>query len=334
VPNSQHLISSRSYFPPVTAQPGRRLHIARSFRAKGNFDEVVAEEIRRLDGTMAKQTNLLDDGRKHIVDYADDGITFVGEKWFAKPDCCMDPVLQSDMRWFADAKHTVAHANVLNGDGTHTITDFDISEHVLRLEQQPQYGSVPGTTIEAYYLGSYKLRYRAKCDYSSDHVEYLREDGTLSYTLSMSYGLVTIKYFDNTGKKQVLEQTWYRNTDTTDGVTKHTYVLSDVTLTDAEGNKTRMLTVNHEGRAYHEELYDATINGVKYKEVDNFYSPDGTLSESRFWNTSVDHPYDKSEPHTAAENLRVTVPVGVLAMRVQIDEDLPVPYPQRGEGGM
>jgi hypothetical protein len=162
----------------------------------------------------------------------------------------------------------------------------------------------------------------------------LREDGTLSYTLSMSYGLVTIKYFDNTGKKQVLEQTWYRNTDTTDGVTKHTYVLSDVTLTDAEGNKTRMLTVNHEGRAYHEELYDATINGVKYKEVDNFYSPDGTRNESRFWNTSVDHPYDKSEPHTAAENLRVTVPEGVLAMRVQIDEDLPVPYPQRGEGGM
>jgi hypothetical protein len=243
-------------------------------------------------------------------------------------------VVQSDMRWFADAKHTVAHNNVLNGDGSNTITDFDISEHVLRLEKQPQYGSIPGTEIEAYYPGNYKLRYKAKCDYSYDHVEYLREDGTLSYTLSMSYGMVTIQYFDETGKKLVLEQVWYRNTDTTGGVTTHTFVLSDVTLTDDQGNKTRMLTVNHEGHAYHEELFDATINGVKYKEVDNFYSPDGTLNESRFWINAVDHPYDKTETHTPAENLRVTVPEGVLAMRVQIDEDLPVPYPQRGEGGM
>jgi len=82
-----------------------------------------------------------------------------------------------------------------------------------------------------------------------------------------------------------------------------------------------------------ETLYDVTVGGVKYKELDNFYNPDGTLKETRYWIGEAHFPPDKIEPHQVQENIRAQVPADALTMHVQIDDDLPIPPPQTGPEG-
>jgi hypothetical protein len=221
----------------------------------------------------------------------------------------------------------------LNHDGTRTVVDYDEKHHPLKVANWSEYGSVAGTTVEGYYPVTYKPRFSSKSDYNSDLVSYFHEDGSLWYKLDIGTSTVTVKYFDQTGTRELLEQMWWRHEVTTNGVTHVTYSLYTLAFWDDQGNKTRSMSFSEKGVVDFETLYDVTVGGVKYKELDNFYNPDGTLKETRYWIGEAHFPPDKIEPHQVQENIRAQVPADALTMHVQIDDDLPIPPPQTGPEG-
>lgn len=328
---SADLVSSQWYYAEQPGESGRRPYIARVF---GEGNAMMSERVQRLDGTLLKTTFVDVDPLKTrtIIDYAADGVTHLREQVFVTPKCCGGPVLQRDERWRDDAQHTLAYRNLFNVDETRTITQFDEHMNVLKVVQWPKYESVNGASVKQYYPGSLKLRLDSLSDYYVNTVKYYREDGTLEAVVKISPGTTEIEYYDLTGTKQRLGQMWFRTDVTTDGVVNSTYKNYIVTEFDGQGNKTRQQTFS-DGKPNREELYNVTIDGVTFVELDYDYDKGGDLTAVRYWLNEVKYPPFKLEEHKPGEGLTIKpLDPDSLRLQIQIDTDLPIPPPQRGGG--
>ncbi len=330
---STELVSSQWYYAEQPGESGRRPYISRVF---GTGNVLVSEKVQRLDGTLLKTTvvDLVNPGKmRTIIDFAADGVTHLREQVFVTPKCCGGETLQRDERWRDDAEHTLAYRNIFNVDETRTITQFDEHMNVLKIIEWPKYESIAGSSVKQYYPASLKLRLESSADYYTNTVKYYREDGTLEAIVKISSGSTQIEYYDVTGAKQRLGQYWFRTDEKKDGVVNSTYKIYIVTEFDGLGNQTRQQTFSN-GKPTREELYNVTIDGVTYVELDSDYDEAGNLKTVRYWLNEVKYPPFKLEEHKPGDG-SPTIPAlnaDSLRMQIQIDTDLPIPPPQRGGG--
>jgi hypothetical protein len=325
-------VSSQSYYPKQPGESGRRPHVKQLYDGlpQVSFDE----EVWHLSGTMAEHTQIFVDKSKHIVDYAPNGKTLVDEQWFNPPNYG-ETDLREEERWRLDATHSLAYRDHLNLDETRTITEYDEHMNALKIARWPKDMSVSGATVVAYYPGSFKLRLESKSDYQQDIARYYREDGTLAYRVTISASITEVETLDATGTRTLMDQTFWRTETSVNGVKRLGYKLYTAALFDDQGNKIRDVDFEEDPTSHRqwitfEELYNATVDGVAYKEVDYVYKPDGTRGIS-IYKSLVEGAPDKRVEHKPAENIRPDpVPPEMMAMHFQPDQDLPIPPPQRG----
>lgn len=323
------MISSQWYYAEQPGENGRRPYIARVY---GVGNVVIEEKVQQLNGLLLKTTVVSQTTKVRLItDFAADGVTHLREQEFLKPKCCGDEDLIRDERWRDDAGHTLAYRNIYHPDETRTITEFDEHMHVLKMIEWPKYKSVAGSSVKVYYPGSFKLRLESSADYYQNTVRYYREnDGSLEAIVKLSPGMTDIEYYDASGTKVRLHQSWWRTEVTADGVVTSTYRPYVIDEYDAQGIQILQQTFS-EGVVSEEQRFNVTIDGVTFFRLDYGYAKDGTLKELRYWLKEVKYPPFKLETHTPAEGLKLTpLSAESLRMQIDIDPDLPIPPPQRG----
>jgi hypothetical protein len=334
-PDGRHQAESQDFYPTVSDEDGRHLQALTNY--EGDKEKIVAQDIRRKNGTLLRSIQVSDDGAKSIVSYAEDGDTVIDETLFDPPPlCCGEALVKSQHRWLADAQHSLAYADVTASDGTRTKTKFDDNHQILwamKCAQKQCYSS--GTTVKGYYANTHELRFESESDYNVDKAKYYRLDGTLWYVLKITSSSNDITFYDATGKKPVLEQDFFRKdeTDSNEGVkitANSIYTLSEIIEFDADGNASN--TFNFLGDEIdHIEANNITLDGVFYKRISLYFNQGGELNwgvllpdgpESRI---SVDHSNYKPPPlpRPSPDELKLSIPL--------FGDDLPVPPPQRYE---
>jgi hypothetical protein len=323
-----HVASSQSYYPVKAGEElkGRHRHVKRVYAPETHA--LVSEEIRRIEGKLAQNTAVETDGTKHVTDYGEDGVTVVGQQLFVPAEECCGPsiILKKEERW-SEKDHKLTYSNVLNDDGTRTITDWDENQRPVKIATWPKGGTTNGATVVAFYPNGH-LRLESKTAESLDTANYYRPNKTLSHTVEMSPGTVTISVFDSTGTKLVLKQMWWYRETQAGGSEKSSLYLHNVYLFDHDGHPTRTVEYNHDnGLPSSLTNYDEVYNGVFYKMIFRIFRADGTVSLITFWPEGLGHTMLKSEEHTPEENIRfpIIVPADKLKMAVALNDDLPVP---------
>jgi hypothetical protein len=331
-PDGMQIAKSQSYYPEDANQPGRHPHVVRFYAATS--DTVVDEHVYRFNGKLAEQTKADENGGKHILAYGLDGQTVVKEVSISPRDYPWDdPVLQKEEHWREDARHTLSFRDCINPDKTRTLTDWDALGHTLKVMHEPEYG-VAGTTAIAYFPGTDKIRLDAKADYYAMTARYLRIDGTLDHILKLSPSITEIQYFNPSGTKMTLAQTWWRKTEIVNGLPKFKYTINTISELNNQGEITRDIGYS-DGKLEYIWLHNVELNGITYAEADYNYDPTaGFMASVNYWQT-MGHQADSEETHTAAENIRPPVlPPRDLTMLINPDEDnLPIPPPQPGYPG-
>ena len=210
-----------------------------------------------------------------------------------------------------------------------TVIEWGRHHRPLKVMYIPPWGSINGTTIRAYDPGTRHVRMQAKADFQLDVATYYRPHGTRDYVLELSPATTTIRYFDATGKKVVLEQMWWRHDYVENGETKHKYEIFMITQMDSGGKPIREFSYR-DGALWFVTDYHATVGDVKYAEVDYLYDMNThTLAGAFYWRHAVkccDQPTRK-ETYTPADNIAApAVPQDLLKIRVNLDKDeLPAP---------
>jgi hypothetical protein len=325
------IASSVSYYPENPTGSGLHKQVLRTYAA--DSDLVVDEQQFHYSGTLSSHTISDDRGGQHLEGFGLDGKRLIHEvvikprqmKWD-------DPVLQREDRWTDDEKHALVYENQVKPDKSRTITKWDEDGYTLVLLTLPD-GYVHGATVVGYYPGTNKKRVEGKAT-SSMEAKYYRLDGTLNYTLSLSYGYLTVDFYDATGTVKVREQAWtFKMTGPGDGHRTSPYKLYWVKEFGPTGEDVRSFTYGYDSPGLdYMELNDVTINGQHYAEVDyNYDRETGFLNMVRYWKT-MGHAADIEEPHKVSEKIApLPVPTIDSSMTINPDEDdLPVPPPQRG----
>jgi hypothetical protein len=337
--DGQHKAHDQSFYPTTAAGEGRRPQALTNY--KGAAEEVVDQDVRAPSGKRLQWTHLADDGGKSIIDYADDGETVIGETLFDPPECCEAPFLKSQRRWLPDTERTLIYSDLRAEDGKRTRTKLD-SHHRITWQMvcQDKRCYAAGTTVVGYYPGDdsdspLKLRFKSESDYYTDDAKYYRldRDGTLWYELKIGASTIDIIYYDATGTKPVLRQTFFRYDETgPDRAIKMTansvyelYDLYEFDSTGARGNTFGFLY----SKLDNVDVNNITINGVFYKEISLYFDretgaftwgvlfPDGPDSRISVDKSNFTPP---PLPHPSPDEMRIQVPV--------IGDDLPVPTPQ------
>jgi len=321
----------QSYYPRPPGQIGRHPHV-KTVYAKDK-DLIVDQDARWISGYLQERSHTDESGVRSVVDFAEDGMTIVGEKWFEAPKCCDGPILKSEHRWRADRDHSLSHEDLLLDDGTRAIVDYDEHGRQTRIEHQPPQGIINGTTVVAYYPDG-RVRLDSKTDEHTDTALYYRPDGTLSHKALIDASATDIYYFDATGQKLVLRQYYWRYDTTVEGETTSKYVPYLVSEYDASGEQSRVFEFR-DGWVYSDEHDNTTVDGVPYKEVDFNYAGEGeTLSLVLMWQLEVKPPPDRRVEHTPAENIHSPkAPADEMEPRVKLEDNLPIPPKQNGEHG-
>ena len=212
-PDGRHQVESQSFYPTHANGEGRHPQALTNYQ--GGEENIVDQDIRRVDGTRLQLTNVSADGAKSIIDYAEDGFTVVGETLIDPPSCCGGPLLKSQQRWLADAQHSLVYSDLTDKDGKRTKTKFDGDHQILWTMMCPQRECyVSGTTVTGYYADTHKVRFESQSTYDLDEAKYYREDGTLWYDSKIMPSSNDITFYDATGTKQVLEQNFFRHDET------------------------------------------------------------------------------------------------------------------------
>lgn len=332
--DGEHIASSIAYYPERPRGSGRHKQAVRLYSTKS--DIVVDEQLFRFKGSLSEHTASDEAGGKHIEGFGLDGKRLIREVTIAKPEYkWQDPVLQKENRWSDDEKRVLLYENAAKPDKSRTITEWAENGQVTKLITAPESG-VAGTTVIAYYPGTNQVRVEGKASYYSMDANYYRLDGTLDHTLEISTSMLTVKYFDPSGKKELIEQCWWRHNQGVNGVRKFAYSLYWVKEMGPDGKDQREFTYETDspGLGYI-ELHDVELNGQKFAEVDyNYDKETGFLKVVRYWKT-MGHGADIEEPHELSEKIAPpSVPAIDLKMGVDPEEDdLPVPPPQRSPYG-
>jgi hypothetical protein len=331
-PDGVQIARSESYYPEAPDDPGRHPHVIRVYAPTS--DTVIDEQIFRFSGTLAEHTVADENGGKHILGYGHDGQTVIREVTINPRDFPWnDPVLQKEEHWREGSGHKLSFRNTINPDKTHTLTDWDAQGRTLKVMHMPEYG-VSGATAVAYYPGTNKLRLDAKADYNAMTARYLRLNGTLDHIIKLSPSVTLIQYFDPSGTKITLEQTWWRDEKVVNGVSKFKYRIYTLSEMDDQGEDIRDIGYE-DGALEYIWVHNAQVKGTDYAEADyNFDQTKGFMARASYWKT-MGHQADIDEIHTEAENIRPPViPPIDLKMAVDPDEDnLPIPPPQQGYPG-
>lgn len=333
-PDGLSIKESVTYFKEVSRGAGRHKQARRTYAASS--DTVVDEQLFRYDGTPMQHTVSDEMGGQHIWGYGTDGKTLVREVVIAPREYkWAEPVLQKEQRWTDDARHAMVYENLVKPDKSRVISRWDETGLLVMLVTQPPSG-VYGTTVIGYFPGTNKLRVEGRATSSMDASYYRLVDGTLDHVLEISPGMLTVKYFDSTGKKIRREQAWWRTRETVDGVRKSVYLLYWAKEFAPDGTQQRDFTYQIRGpQLGFIELDNVQINGQTFAEVDYNYDKDtGYLTMVRYWKTTG-HGADIEEPHKLDEKI-VAPPVPSVDIKMGVDpdeDDLPVPPPQRGPYG-
>ena len=329
-PDGEHFAFRQTYFKQQPGEIGRRPHVTQIYAA--DKDLVLDEWVLRLDTTKEEHTVNSEDGAKSVVGFGKDGQRIIHKLVIAaREKSWLDPVLQSEERWSDDALNVLTYSNIVDPkDNSHTITDWDKDHNPIKVTHTPPYDSVVGTTIRAYYPGTAQLRLEAKVDSGQDTAKYYGPHGKLDHVLKWSQGYLIIEYYDASGTKILLEQSWYVKDKVEHGQTKHMYSISMIKEKDADGNPVRDYSYWNDALGSI-DTYNVTVDGVDYGEIDSVYDKDKhTLWRVMYWRGKADHLFDKDEYHTPQENIGLpVVPPDLLKMRVDPEEDnLPIPPPQ------
>ncbi|MDR3616627.1 MAG: hypothetical protein P4L53_23910 [Candidatus Obscuribacterales bacterium] len=334
-PDGRHQAQSQVFYPTASDDDGRHLQALTNYQ--GDKEKVVAQDIRRKDGTRLRSTHVSNDGAKSIVSYAEDGNTVIDETLFDPPPlCCGEALVKSQHSWLADAQHSLVYADVTASDGIRTKTKFDDKHQILwtmKCAQKQCYSN--GTTVRGYYADTHNVRFESESDYSVDKAKYYRQDGTLWYELKITSSSNAITFYDATGKKPVLEQDFFRKDETdSDQAVKITansvYTISEITEFDADGNATN--TFDFLGDEIdHFAAKNITLDGVFYKEINLYFNQGGELNwgvllpDGPGSRISVNHSNYTPPPlpRPSPDELKLSIPL--------FGDDLPVPPPQRFE---
>jgi hypothetical protein len=288
---------------------------------------VVEEKVFRLDGTLEERTLLLADGTKHVVKYGLDGVVMVGDKLFQARGCCDEPAVKFEFRWREDNQHSLQYSNILHDDLSRTIKEFDEQERILKVAFWARDNLQDGVTVRAFFPGSLKVRLDSHSTFTRTEATYYREDNTAWYRLILTSSTTDIEYLDATGTKTLLKQSFWRKAKTEPGAAGYSYKLYQVFFFDDNSQPTRTATVDFDDptSVHYEERFNVTIDGITYPEADYFYGTDGNLDKVRYVFDKTGTPSDRVEVHKPEEKIRAYVPPDTLAIRVTLDDDLPVP---------
>ncbi|MDR3613196.1 MAG: hypothetical protein P4L53_06500 [Candidatus Obscuribacterales bacterium] len=334
-PDGRHQAESQSFYP--TASDGDGRHPQALTKYQGAEEKVVDQDVRRVNGKRLQLTHVSADGAKSIIDYAEDGLTVVGETLFDPPPACCGegPLLKSQQRWLADAQHSLVYSDITNKDGKRTKTKFDGDHQILWTmicQERQCYPS--GTTVTGYYAGTHKPRFESKSDYYVDEAKYYRDNGTLWYDLKIMPSSNDITFYDATGTKPVLEQNFFRHDEIgPDKAIKMTansvYEPYEIFEFDADGNPSNNFTLMG-GKVGNVDVRNITISGVFYKEISFYFDRDtGQFNWGVLFPNGLDSriSVDKSNftppplPRPSPDELKLSIPF--------TDDDLPVPPPQQ-----
>ena len=344
-PDGEHFAFRQTYFEVQPGEIGRRPHITQIYAA--DKDLVVDEWVLRLAGTNEEHTVNSEDGAKLVTGFGEDGQRIIHKLVVAaRENTYSEPILQSDERWSDDAAHLLTYSNIVDPkDKTHTVREWDEQHCLIQETHLPAYNSAVGTTTLAYYPGcpaatgaaltsTAHVRLDSQVNSSENVAKYFRKDDKLDHVLKLSRGYLVIQYFDPTGTKMLLEQSWFVKDKVEHGQTRHTYEISMIKEMDADGKPLR--TYNYwDGALGSIDAYDVTVDGVEYGEIDSVYDKDThKLWRVMYWLGKADHKFDKDEYHKPEENLGLPqVAADLLKMRVDPEADhLLVPPPMSPYG--
>jgi hypothetical protein len=344
-PDGEHFAFRQTYFKEQPGEIGRRPHITQIYAA--DKDLVVDEWVLRLAATNEEHTVNSEDGAKTVTGFGQDGERIIHKLVVAAPEnTYSDPILQSDERWSDDAAHLLTYSNIFEPkDRTHTVREWDEQQCLIQVTHLPAYNSVVGTTTLAYYPGcpavtgsaltsTTHVRLDSEVNGSENVAKYYSKDDKLDHVLKLSRGYLVVQYFDPSGTKMLLEQSWYVKDKVEHGKTTHIYSISTIKEMDADGNPLRIYNY-WDGALGSIDAYNVTVNGVEYGEVDSVYDKDThKLWRVMYWLGKADHKFDKDEYHTPEENIGLpAVPADLLKMRVDPEADhLLIPPPMSPYG--
>jgi hypothetical protein len=279
------------------------------------------------EGKLEKVVHVDEAKRKHVLEFAEDGVTVLSEQWYQLPVNRSDfGYLISEEHWQVNAgQRTLSYSNFRHGDGTRTITTWDEHHNPLFEMSRDKYDSPAGTTtVIGYYPGTIKHRFEGVADANVDEVKFLDPNGTMYLDLEIASCTSSFTYYDRTGKNKTMIQTFLRDDVVENGVKKAIYTPMSITEFDSDGKETTLYYFS-DNKVDGYEKVGVTVNGIKYKKA-FFFFLDGKLSLVSHWVTDPDKP----TPDDVDKNPTFTVPIPEIEGKklqplVQITDDLPVP---------
>ncbi|MDR3613194.1 MAG: hypothetical protein P4L53_06490 [Candidatus Obscuribacterales bacterium] len=329
-------ISRQTFFPLAKGQDellGRHPELTEKYADDG---KTVADSLLQWYSGKTRQSMHVDvDGRKHVIVYAEDGVTALSERVFNKAiNARTPPVLTGEKRWLNNPQHSLFYVDEQNQDGTRSIVDRDENGDKLWEAIWAKDDIVPGTIVDGYFPGTKKLRFHSESEPETDNVEYFRENGTLSAHVAINHMTLSIDYYDESGRRLRLSQNFARYDGPDFDLDKSSYSLTGVTEYGADGKETREFSLYKDHLSLFEKV-DDTVNGVTYAKVAYFFGPQG-LSLVSYWKdpNNLNGGPDDVDRDPKFAKVAPAVPADERTLQIVFGDDmLPVPPVQVSEHG-
>ena len=317
------------YFPSQPASP----NLLKFGRQYGNDGEkLVADSAFSADGLRVSHGKRLANDNYQVLTYYDDGITPASVSEVGQgPNAFDHAVALTETRWRRNG--TVSMFSVLNADNSRTVTSYDEKQLPIQMTKLTQYGN--GSTVSAFYPGTKQVRLESTSDYSKTAARWFRADGTLEQTAEISSGMVKVVYYDGSGQKILLTQTWLFERVEQNGIASmkdlHIY---QVVEPDAGGADLRTWTwlLIDKSRA----LWSYEESNVPWPPTPSlvcekyriYYNKDTGLADKAVCGLPDRKVQDPELIYTARDNIRPP-PVSAADLVVpKLDDNLPIPKEQ------
>ena len=324
-------------FYPAVPGVGKMLKAATSYAGDGKTK--VGEIAFGSNGLRHLRGKILPNGSYETTEFFANGIdeAVVSEVGIGPNIYDTTPALLSQTRWHEN--HTLAYTSVLNKDNSRTNITFD--SHGAQIGVANLSPSISGSTVVLYYDGGKQVRLRSTSDYYTTAVEMFTEKGVLERTAKITDGMLELTYWDPSGKKMALQQTWFFKRVERNGIAYmdglHIY---SVTEPDANGGEARswywrgsQVTDKHPATLWSFQEFNTSLAShpqVMCKRIIHIFREDETLMRDDCQGSSTGA--DFSVEHTVAEKLMPPPAPAADLILPQLDADLPLPRSQ-GVGG-
>ena len=249
------------------------------------------------------------------------------------------PALLTETRWHEN--RVIASTSVLNKDNSRTTITYDAAGVQIGVANLSP--GISGSTVELFYDGGKQLRLRSHSDYYATHIESFRKDGTLNLTANLTDGILEVIYYDASGKKKTLGQSWFFTRSEKDGVA----YMANIRIYSV----TEMYPNGEEARSWYwrgTQLGDKLPAGLwSYQEFNtSLAARPGVTCKRIIHLVRDDDPTiwrddcqgsssgaDFAIEHSAAEKVMPPPVPAAEKILPQLDAVLPIPRPQSGPGG-